>query len=108
MGRDKEREAEMDVDKRYEKLQLVWASVYLMACALIGFAILVASSPGSEAIPMAVAIVACMFVSVFTVPFLLLSGGAGSRLLIVGRVLVSLQMFFLMSALGIALMIMVG
>lgn len=90
------------------KLQLVWASVFLMACAAYGFTTIMAYGPGSEAGPMCGAIALGMLLSIFTVPFLLMFAGNGRGLMLIGRLLVGSQMLCLVGAVALSIMMMVG
>lgn len=98
----------MEATGHRSKLQLAWASVFLMACAAYGFTTIMAYGPGPEAVPMCIAIAVGMLLSIFTVPFLLLFAGCSRGLLAGGRVLVCGQMLSLMAAVAMAIVMMAG
>ena len=84
-----------------EKLHLVWGSVFLTAFAAWGMSITVSVGAGSEAVPIAIAMVISMILSLVTVPLLLSVPGSSPALLAGGRALLWLQAF----CLGVALVL---
>ena len=91
----------MENNQDQKKLHLVWGSVFLTAFAAWGMSIMVSVGAGSEALPIAMAMVISMILSLVTVPLLLSVPGSSPALLAGGRVLLWLQAF----CLGVALVL---
>jgi hypothetical protein len=101
------KERSMETDYRRQKLDLVWASVFLTAFAVWGLTALV-SSGGSDLLVIAVVATIGLFFSIVTVPLLLFFGGNGLGLLIVGRILVFLQTLCLAASVVLCLIAMIA
>jgi hypothetical protein len=93
----------MEADYRRQKLDLVWASVFLAAFAMWGVTLLGASG-ASDVQVLALAIVCGLLLSVITVPFLLLFGSNGLGPLVVGRILVCLQLLCHIAAFALGIL----
>ena len=91
----------MENNQDREKLRLVWGSVFLTAFVAWGMTIMVSVGAGSEAVPIAIAMMISMILSLVTVPLLLTVPGSSAALLAGGRVLLWLQAF----CLGVALVL---
>ncbi len=91
----------MENNQDQKKLHLVWGSVFLTAFAAWGMSITVSVGAGSEAVPIAIAMMISMILSLVTVPLLLSVPGSSPALLAGGRVLLWLQAF----CLGVALVL---
>ena len=96
----------MDANQRRQKLDLVWASIFLAAFAAWGLTMLVLLQAGSELAPIAIAMTLTLLLSVLAVPLLLLFPGGGRAVLLIGRVLVCLQLLSLAAALVMGIMLM--
>ena len=95
----------MDANHRRQKLDLVWASIFLAAFAAWGLTML-AYLQGSDLAPIAIAMTLALLVSVLAVPLPLLFAGGGRGVLLIGRVLVCLQLLSLAAALVMGIMLM--
>jgi hypothetical protein len=93
----------MEVDCRRQKLDLVWASIFLTVFAMWGLFVL-AVSESSEMQLTAVAMACGLLFSLVTVPVLLVFSGNGRGLLVVGRVLVCLQLLCQVAAILICVL----
>ncbi len=91
----------MENNQDREKLHLVWGSVFLTTFAAWGMTIMLFVGPDSEALPIAIAMMISMILSLVTVPLLLSVPGSSASLLAGGRVLLWLQAF----CLGVALVL---
>ena len=91
----------MENDQNREKLHLVWGSVFLAAFAAWGMTLMMSVRPGSEALPIMIAMMISMILSLVTLPLLLSVPGSSAALLAGGRVLLWLQAF----CLGVALVL---
>ena len=89
----------MENNQNREKLHLVWGSIFLAVFAAWGMSIMVSVETGSEAEPIAIAMLISMILSLVTVPLLLSVPGSSAALLAGGRVLLWLQAFCLGAAL---------
>ncbi len=68
----------MENNQEREKLHLVWGSVFLTAFAAWGMSIMVFVDAGSEADPIAIAMLISMILSLVTVPLLLSVPGSAT------------------------------
>ena len=98
----------MENNQEREKLHLVWGSVFLTAFAAWGMSIMVFVDAGSEADPIAIAMLISMILSLVTVPLLLSVPDSSAALLVGGRVLLWLQAFCLGVALLLGVILMSG
>ncbi len=91
----------MESNQRREKLDLVWGSVFLTTFAAWGMTLMMSVGPGSEAVPIMIAMMISLILSLVTVPLLLSVSGSSAVLLARGRTLLCLQAFCLVLALVI-------
>lgn len=94
----------METDNRRQKLDVVWASVFLTAFAMWGVFVL-AASEASDLQLTAVGLALGLIFSLFTVPLLLLFSGSGRGLLLVGRILVCVQLLCLVAAVVLGIVV---
>ena len=96
-------------ESRRQKIDLVWAAVYVSVVATVALALLF-SFAGSSGIDTVIAIdlVVGWTLSVISVVTLLLLSGAGRALLLFGRILIGLACFTLIVAAGLGVLSIAG
>lgn len=97
----------MDENGQKLKMQLVWASVFMMVFGAWGFSMLIATGGGTGTAVMGLCMTLGILLSFLTVPLLLIFAGAGRSQLVAGRILVALQGLCHVSAMGVAVAIIV-
>ena len=98
----------MESNQRREKLDLVWGSVFLTTFAAWGMTLMMSVGPGSEAVPIMIAMMISLILSLVTVPLLLSVSGSSAALLGGGRVLLWLQAACLGAACVLGVILMAG
>ncbi|MBN1361818.1 MAG: hypothetical protein JW993_14575 [Sedimentisphaerales bacterium] len=97
----------MEIDYRQQKLDLVWASVFLAAFAVSGLLVLALTEASELQITAALMALGLLF-AVVTVPLLLLFAGSGRGLCALGRILIVVQLLCHVTAVVMGIWVIAG